>query len=75
MKILVVSILNRHSGLEAGHTRLLLADDEVKITIIDMSCLQLAPKAEPLLQSAGLGFVLTKSCCYDSPPWPLGKAR
>lgn len=28
---------------------MLIADDEVKITIIDMLCLQLAPKAEPLL--------------------------
>lgn len=60
MKILVVSILNRHSGLEAGHTRLLLADDEVKITIIDMSCLQLAPKVEPLLHKCRPGFCAEK---------------
>lgn len=56
VKILVVSILNKHSGLEVGHIKSLLADDEVKITITDMLCLQLAPKEESLQSKCRPGF-------------------
>lgn len=60
VKILVASIFNKRSGLEAGHTKLLLADDEVKITRTDMPCLQLAPKAESLLHKRRPGFCAEK---------------